>query len=285
MNKKFLYLFASCLLILSCKAQIKNESFETDNDGVTVEKLDSTNKDENRYNHNNLIYKVGRRFTFTYFYEDKNGDKYLINRSNANSQNDYDWRFENIEKKDTNSIDEIILKVKSGLSPFIQNIPDYNQTVILYEYQTLNGKVEINEMTGIIENSKNIWVHPPRTDLFKILELNPFPYIKAPFEVGNKWNWKLNFGDHWSDKRWLAWKGENENIYSYQIIKKAKISTKIGDLDCYIVESSAKSKLGTTKLTSYFNENFGFVKLYYTNIDSTKIVIELKSVENTITQY
>jgi hypothetical protein len=37
--------------------------------------------------------------------------------------------------------------------------------------------------------------------------------------------------------------------------------------------------LGTTKLKSFFNENFGFVKLDYTNIDGTKTIIELEKVE------
>lgn len=281
---KMLLLFISILFLSSCQAQVKEqvveEIFETDNDGIIAEKVDTTNKDENRYNHNNKIYKVGRKFSFNYYYEDKNGNKLLMTQSKVKSDRTYDWKFENIEKQDSNSVNQIILKVKSGLSPFIQNYPDYNQTVILYEFQMTNGEFWNNEMTGVIENSKNIWMHPPRTDLFKILELNPFPYIKAPYEVGNKWNWQLNFGDHWADKRWLEWKGENLNKYNYEIIDKTTITTKLGKLECYVIESEATSNLGSTKLTSYFNETYGFVKLDYTNIDRTKIIIELNDVSD-----
>lgn len=280
---KNLLFYITILCIYTCQAQVKEQSteeaFEIDNDGIIAEKVDTTSKDENRYNHNNKIYRVGRTFSFNYYYEDKNGDKFLMTKDNIKSDRTYDWKFEPIDKQDSNSVNQIILKVKSGLSPFIQYYPDYNQTVILYEYQMNNGKFWNNEMTGVIENSKNSWMHPPRMDLFKILELNPFPYIKEPYEVGTKWNWKLNFGDHWADKRWLEWKGENENIYNYQISKKTKLSTKIGNLECFVIESEAKSQLGITTLTSFFNEKYGFVKLNYTNIDGSKLFLDINSVD------
>lgn len=281
---KNIVLCISILFASSCQIQVKGQSaeeaFETDNDGIVVEKIDTTNKDENRYNLNNKIYKVGRKFSFNYHYEDKNGDKFLMTKGNVISDRTYDWKFENIKNQDSSSVNLIILKVKSGLSPFIQYYPDYNQTVILYDFQMINGEFWNNEMTGVIENSKNIWMHPPRMELFKILELNPFPYIKAPYEVGNKWNWQLNFGDHWADKRWLEWKGGNLNKYNYQIIDKTTITTKLGDLECYVIDSEATSNLGSTKLTSYFNETYGFVRLDYTNIDRSKIVIEINEVSS-----
>jgi len=46
-------------------------------------------------------------------------------------------------------------------------------------------------MSGTIENEGNVWIHPPRDNYFKIIELNPFPYIKAPYNIGAKWAWKL----------------------------------------------------------------------------------------------
>lgn len=259
---------------LSCNAQKNIEKFGFDDLGIAIEKFDSINVDENRYNHNNSIYTVGRKFTFSYFYADKTGAKYLMTKNGLN-----DWGFEKMEIKDPKSIFEIILSVNSGLSPFIQQLPDYNQTVITYDFKLYDGSLWTNEMTGIIENSKNVWMHPPRTDFFKILEINPFPYIKAPFKIGNEWTWKLKFGDHWKDKRWLLWQGENENIYSYKITNKVKLKTKLGILDCFIVVGEAKSSLGKTNLKSYFNEKFGFVKLDYTNIDGTKTIIELISTE------
>ena len=142
-----------------------------------------------------------------------------------------------------------------------------------------NSRPLTMEMTGAIENEMNVWIHPPRSNFFKILELNPFPYIKSPYQIGTKWNWKLEIGDHWADKRWLEWKGGIENNYDYEIKEKKNISTKLGNLECYIIHSKAKSRIGETELISYFNPNFGFVKLEYKNIDGTKTILELEKVE------
>ncbi len=270
------FLIIFCLTAFSCRSQQTPEKFEADDLGILVEKFDSLNKDENRYNLNNKIYTVGKTFTFSYYYVDKEGTKLLMTKDKRNND---DWTFEKMDKKDSNSISRIILTVNPGLSPFIEHLPDYNQTVITYSFQLFNDRFWNNEMTGVIENQKNLWMHPPRTAFFKILEINPFPYIKEPIEVGNRWSWKLAFGDHWADKRWLSWKGSNENTYTYEITEKVTLQTTLGDLNCYVVEGKATSQLGTTKLKSHFNTKFGFVKFDYTNIDGTKTVIELERVE------
>ncbi|MDY3352366.1 hypothetical protein PG357_10280 [Riemerella anatipestifer] len=118
-----------------------------------------------------------------------------------------------------------------------------------------------------------------RSNFFALLELNPFPYIKAPYKTGASWNWKLKIGDHWSDKRWLEWKGGIENIYKYKIREKKIISSKMGMIECYIIQAYAKSRIGKTELISYFSPTLGFVKLEYKNIDGSKTVIELEKSE------
>jgi hypothetical protein len=278
--RKFIEIFFLCLTVLFCRAQKSTEKFEIDDDGITVEKFDSTDIDDNRYNKNNSIYKVSRKFIFSYYYQDTLGVKFLMTKGNLNKQSIYEWTFEKLENKNPNSVSQIILTVKSGLSPFIQQLPDYNQTIISYYFKQLNGEYwTSNEMTGVIENIKNLWMHPPRTDFFKILEINPFPYIKAPFEIGNKWTWKLKIGSFWGDKRWIAWKGIVENVYNYEIIDKIMLQTKLGNIECWVISSKAESKIGETKLKSYFNNQFGFVKLDYTNIDGSKTIIELEKME------
>ena len=70
-----------------------------------------------------------------------------------------------------------------------------------------------------------------------------------------------------------------ENVYDYEIKENKTISTKLGNLECYIVLATAKSRIGETELISYFNPKYGFVKLEYKNIDGTKTVLELENVE------
>jgi hypothetical protein len=189
-----------------------------------------------------------------------------------------DWEFINLEKIDNETVNQIILMPNFGNS-FQNEIPNYNQTVISYDYIMLSGESFVMEKTGVIENEKNIWMHPPRSYFFEILELNPFPYIKAPYKIGTKWNWKLKIGDYWSNKRWFEWKDEIENVYDYEIKSNKIISTKLGNLECYIVKATAKSRIGVTGLISYFNPKYGFVKLEYNNIDGTKTVLELENIE------
>ena len=131
-------------------------------------------------------------------------------------------------------------------------------------------------MSGAIENEGNVWIHPPRDKYFEILELNPFPYIKAPYNIGTKWTWRLDIGDSWADGRWKLWNGSIENKYYYEITGKQTLKMALGEVECFVIESDAKSRIGETKLTAYFNTKFGFVKLNYTNIDGSKTNLVLE---------
>ncbi len=148
-----------------------------------------------------------------------------------------------------------------------------DQLFLQYQYPPLLSRTAAT----IIEDNEQIWIHPPRDFFFKILELNPFPYIKKPFVIGNKWSWKLEIGERYSDARWLEWKGNLENMYHYEIVADTILNTSFGNLYCYITEAIAINEYGTTKLISYFNEYYGFIILDYTNIDSSKLSLELTS--------
>ena len=265
----------------SCKSQKNVQNFLIDDDGITVEKLDKSKTYDQNYNDNNKIFVIGKSYKYSYYYEGLNEKKYLITKGKEIQNDNYkifDWDFIEFERQNSETIKSIILIANLG-NPFEKDIPEYNQTSISYQYLKNNGEFFTMEVTGAIENEKNVWIHPPRSNFFKILELNPFPYIQSPYQIGTKWNWKLNIGDHWSDKRWMEWKGGIENAYDYEIIDKKNIETKLGNFECFIIKSKAKSRIGETELTSYFNEKYGFVKLEYKNIDGTKTILELEKVE------
>ncbi len=269
------------VLSIPCFSQTDSEKYIID-DGIMVEKPDGIRTYNEVYNSNNIIYTIGKKFTYSYFYQNIKGEKFLIKKGKEIVQPEgysiADWEFVEIDKQDLETINHLILRPQPG-NPFERINPDYNQTAIGYEYVMANSKFLSIEETGAIENEMNVWIHPPRNDFFKILEINPFPYIKAPYQIGTKWNWSLEIGDHWSEKRWLEWKGSIENQYSYEIIDKKNEVTKLGNLECYIVHATANSRIGKTELISYFNPKYGFVKLEYTNIDHTKTVLELEKVD------
>lgn len=278
---KLLKIFPILLISNFYFSQNNSDKFMIDDDGITVEKPNKNEVFDKIYNSNNTIYKIGKTFTYSYYYENLDGKKFHIAKGEQIKKENYyinNWKFVEIENQNEETLIKINLKPVEG-NVFQGKIDDYNQTGIAYEYIMNNDRPLTMEVTGAIENEMNVWIHPPRSSFFQILEINPFPYIKAPYKVGTKWNWKLEIGDNWSDKRWLEWKGRIENSYDYEIVDKKNISTKLGELECYIVNSTAKSRIGNTELVSYFNPIYGFVKLEYKNIDGTKTVLELEKVE------
>lgn len=125
--------------------------------------------------------------------------------------------------------------------------------------------------TGIIENENNIWLHPPRDGLFSALETCPFPYVKFPVKIGKEWKDKMKIGDQWCNEKWGVWKKKLLLSYGYKTTQKTKINTKLGELECYVIESTAKSEIGESKLKSFFSEKYGFVRLEYEMVTGLKV--------------
>lgn len=268
--KYYALLIIIAFSITNCKVK-KDYKLVADEDGILVELFDSTNIDENRFTSNNTIFKAGTSFFYDFKHFDKNGKPYFFQYIDSLSY----WEFIPASIPNKNAIKQVVITTTKGLGSFVKVLPDYNQTVIRFSYPTENGPSKFSSASGVIENEGNIWMHPPRDKYFEILELNPFPYIKAPFKIGTKWTWKLKIGDAWSDGRWKLWSGQIENIYQYEITGKELLKTKLGDLECFVINSKAESRIGETNLVSYFNEEFGFIKMDYTNIDGSKTILEL----------
>lgn len=271
-------LFILTIAMTSCKSDFekKHKDYKLVNEeGIYVEVFDSTNVKLTRYTDNNTIYTKKTAFVYSYEHITKDNSKYYFKEDPSIDGWKHSWKFVSADSIDENTILEVKIKIHEGLKPMIEYEPNYNQTVAQYGYLTKDGLSAFNSMSGIIENEKNVWMHPPRDKYFRILELNPFPYIQVPFEVGNTWEWNLKIGDSWADKRWLAWKGGIENTYVYEITDKKKINTVFGELECYIIDATAQSRLGTTKLTTIFNIDYGFIELNYTNIDKSKTKLKL----------
>ena len=153
---------------------------------------------------------------------------------------------------------------------------DYTQSVIEYKnilnYDTPSGSYS---HTGLIENSKNIWMHPNRSDLFRITQLNPWPFIQKPYQVGSKYSWSLKTGSQWGDVRWQTWDGLVETKYQYKIVEETSVKIGRKEYPCLKIEGEGTSKLGKTFSTAYFNEEVGFLRIEYTNIDSSQLIINL----------
>ena len=259
------------LLILLLASAVSCQTIENNNKkdyilvpddlGILVEKFDSIKVDENKYNTNNIVFKPGTSFKYAFEHLTAAGEQ-LYFKVNSDQKS---WDFVAKDITDSSTIKSVVIRVMDG-NPMAQYIPDYNQTVIAY---ILLENAPFS-MSGVIENEANVWVHPPRDHYFKILELNPFPYIKAPYTVGTEWAWNLKIGSKWGDQRWKTWDGNIDNTYHYKITNEVVIKTTFGALECLVIESTATSEIGTTELVGYYHPKYGFVKLNYTNIDGSK---------------
>lgn len=112
----------------------------------------------------NKIFKVDKKFIYSYKYLDSQKNAFLF-KILANGQ----WDFVSISSNEPNIVRNIELQILPNGENFSN--PKFCQTRIGYRLQKNFSNFTT---TGLIENKKNIWLHPPRQYLFHILELNPF---------------------------------------------------------------------------------------------------------------
>lgn len=166
---------------------------------------------------------------------------------------------------------------------------DDGQTLIGYSYcdskmelDTTSFEPQINghsmefpnqEITGQIRNVESHWMHPPRSEYFKVLEMNAFPYyVKGKTE----WNYVLEFGDYWGDKRWLTWSGRKESNSEYKVTGTVNYKFGQNTLKCTkIVANTSIPSLGNTKSVFYYNSNYGFVFMQFQTINNKLIELRM----------
>ncbi len=216
----------------------------------------------------NKIFKIGRAFIYDYEIIE-NGYNYKLNYNAGLPEN----KFELVkDEKDTLElkIHLLIPKVEK------KERTNKNQTETYYIFEPT---FSFMSQTGIVENNSNVWIHPPRSGFFVALETCPYPYVKLPIKIGKEWNDKMKIGDHWCNEKWGVWKKKLLLSYDYKITQKTKINTKIGKLECYVIESTAKSEIGESKLKSFFSEKYGFVRLEYEMATGIKVNLWLDNLK------
>lgn len=124
------------------------------------------------------------------------------------------------------------------------------------DWNILN-KSYLYEKTGLIENRSKLWIHPPRSKYFRILEFTAFPFEN---KLDNLYSDTIILGKGWG-------KHEYEKVISNY--KLEKIGTKI------IVHAESISILGKVISTFEINE-FGFFKIEHVLFDKFKIIMTLQ---------
>lgn len=272
MKPKNLFITLMAVLLAVSAAAQNIRSYES-HGGIWFEKFE-TDTNLFIYSSDNTIYIPHQQRTFTYSYQ-KNSVQYLFQ-----STGEKNWKLVPINEATDSAAVTIIMQIIADSATLGYGSAHSGKTgqSILHRsfYNKFSKRLPVQEYTGLVENERNIWFHPPRTFLFEMLELNPFPYIKFPIKKNRVWRWKLTIGSQWGDARWKEWEGAIVNHYKYRITNiNRPVTTALGTMNCTVVESRAKSRIGTTQATFYFEEKLGFVKYEYVNIDGSSLTIEL----------
>lgn len=195
---------------------------------------------ENRFDLDNVVYPVNREIL-------------------------YQCIIEHNKKEVDVEVKFIRMIIQGTTKPFSNFDPDYSQTVIKFEYLDENKKLIISERTGLVENEVNIWMHPPRSSDLKVLQLSAFPYIKLNAKKNWKWNLEASYGDF-----------QNVHLTHYYKKRTAVIyNSKLGRLECVVVDAIAKSRKRKSNAEFFYNEDLGFVKMTFHTIEDTSITLEM----------
>lgn len=243
-----------------------------DENGLTVVK--PFKGDSDRYTADNKIYTPNLERVYSYVYANGDTAGFVI----------WEPTKEELQLKvlHLNDIDSsLVHRVKMSVEPDMsikEGATDYNRTVVKYEYISQAGQVLGTDYTGMVENEENIMLPPPNQELFKMLEMNPYPFVKFPLEMGKKYTWEQTVSDTWGNDLWKSWEGDLENKCTYRVDGHKYFETPLGEIKCYLIQGEVENRLGRSQLTAYYHEEFGFVQLDYTNIDGSILFIQLEEI-------
>ncbi|MDL2214835.1 hypothetical protein LJC00_01435 [Dysgonomonas sp. OttesenSCG-928-M03] len=164
------------------------------------------------------------------------------------------------------------------ISPREEAIKHYN--LITWNLKKQN-KI-YTDKTGVKETKDEIFLHPIRIDDYAILEFCPFPLVKFPLRIGNKWKWTLeNINSHYFDyinKTTNIPKDKVKVVNSYFVEKKSDyyFDEKSKKIECYVIVGVGNSQLGETQLISWFSPVYGFLKMEFKTLNGNVIVFKMK---------
>lgn len=154
----------------------------------------------------------------------------------------------------------------------------YDSTQIdIYEQYSLNREIAhwINMTnTGVVENSREIWMHPFRHNQYLFTEVAPFPRASLPLEIGKTWYNSLNIQEGWG-----LW-ADSEISNGYEVMGYELVEITFGNLDAWHIQSLSSAQFGDSVHSFWFNENYGFIKMVYKNYAGQLLKFELVEVND-----
>ncbi len=215
--------------------------------------------------HKNLkIFKKGRNLKYAAIRTNKEGDT-LANTFVHLIPDGTGWGDEA-----ASSQSQVIFKYEFDLQDSIDHYEEVEKTV---GHEFWIDK----DTTGVIENEKQVWIHPIRNNEFFKTEIAPFPVVRFPIsnESIQKEKSKIVIMRNWG----IYSPSETETTYQYIGKEKRKYPFQKEEIPCHKFTGEAYNSLhGKSTLEYYFNENFGFTEMIYSTYDGDKIIFEINEI-------
>lgn len=153
-----------------------------------------------------------------------------------------------------------------------------SQTIVKYEYYQGSDRVYYGEVTGVVEDSTMIFLHPPRNLFFHVNQLAPFPYVKLPLTLNDTWQIDFSIPDHVFDR--FAWLRSTDLKVAY--VRGAQCVENVMGHQELVTEFKATASNDEIISTSeyYFHERYGFVEIVLKTFNGVTIKMSLVSVES-----
>lgn len=123
------------------------------------------------------------------------------------------------------------------------------------------------DVTGVIENKQQVWIHPFRDNQYRHTEIAPFPKVQLD---------SLQPGGHWHSRLSIMMgygKLNGTTNSTYQVAGQE--TRQYGPLTlsgCWLVKAVAvHDKVGNSSLDFYFHPAYGFTEMHYRFFDGTRI--------------
>ena len=116
--------------------------------------------------------------------------------------------------------------------------------------------------TGIGINDSLLFIHPPRSGKFKILQFCPYPYVENGKGVGDSWDFILEVDSYWRIDSIIPIEGVDTFTHRYTIQKDTVIDFADSQLHCLVIDATNSSVYGTSTARYIFNNDRGLVSYH-----------------------
>lgn len=231
------------------------------------------------YNLDNKVFQTGRIFVYDYVMTRKSGQVVIckiVEQKGIPMRKA--WTFLPIDQKGEDCILEHQIRVFNEENRMLKFLSKKDLTFVQYRSETDKGPIKGISLLGMVENAENIFLPNPVGRIFNVLQSAPPLYVKSPRTVGNEYDYTIEVPSKYSDPRWGDWQENEVMNFKYKITDETTIDTPFGNLPCIEIQASGGGLIGQSALTTYFNEEYGFVQMTYKNIDGSTMVMKLTEI-------